>query len=101
MITVLIPPVLKSLPKSRKLMVAPVPLRWTCEEFHAIGDAGFFEGRRAMLFDGVILEQGTMNPPHAVACELADNELRRVFGPGWRIRCQLPLQVGKATDPLP
>ena len=30
------------------------------------GDMGVFEGRRAMLIDGVILEQGPMNPPHAI-----------------------------------
>ena len=40
----------------------PRPLRWTCAEFHRFGDLGMFEGRRAMLIDGVILEEGPMNP---------------------------------------
>ena len=34
----------------------PRPVSWTCAEFHRFGDLGVFEGRRAMLIDGVILE---------------------------------------------
>jgi Uma2 family endonuclease len=60
-----------------------------------------FEGRRAMLIDGVILEQGQMNPPHANALELIDPVIQMVFGAGWRIRRQSPMVLGLETDPMP
>ncbi len=54
------------LPSARPASAGPRPLRWTCAEFHRFGDMGVFEGRRAMLINGVILEEGPMNPPHAI-----------------------------------
>jgi Uma2 family endonuclease len=54
-----------------------------------------------MLIDGVILEQGPMNPPHAVGLSLVVEVLRGVFHPGWLVRGQMPLNVGQKTDPLP
>jgi Uma2 family endonuclease len=79
----------------------PRPLRWTCTEFHRFGDLGVFEGRRAMLIDGVILEEGPMNPPHAIAGEKTEEVIRAVFGSGWRVRVQKPLVLGQTTDPEP
>ncbi len=79
----------------------PRPLRWTVEQFHALGDLGCFEGRRVWLNDGVIVEEGPMNPPHRIALELTDGVLRAVFGAGWRVCVQMPLVVGPGTDPEP
>src|SRR5262249_34994720 len=62
---------------------------------------GMFEGRRAMLIDGVILEEGPMNPPHAITLELVEEVLRTVFRTGWRIRGQSPLVLGQDLDPVP
>src|SRR5262249_53589136 len=62
---------------------------------------GVFEGRRAMLIDGVILEEGPMNPPHAITLELVEEALRTAFGTGWRIRIQSPLVLGQDLDPEP
>ena len=52
-------------------------------EFHRFGDLGVFEGRRAMLIDGVILEEGPMNPPHAITLGLVEEAIRTAFGAGW------------------
>jgi Uma2 family endonuclease len=60
-----------------------------------------FEGRRAMLIDGVILEQGPMNPPHAATLGLVEDAIRAAFGGGWWLRQQLPLILGQNTDPEP
>lgn len=60
----------------------PRPVRWTCAEFHRFGDMGVFEGRRAMLIDGVILEEGPMNPPHAITLELVEEASGRPSGRG-------------------
>jgi Uma2 family endonuclease len=90
-----------SFPSPPPLSAGPRPLRWTCAEFHRFGDMGVFEGRRAMLIDGVILEQGPMNPPHAITLELTEAAIRTAFEAGWRIRNQSPLILGLETDPEP
>ena len=86
---------------ARAALAVPRPLRWTCAEFHRFGDMGVFEGRRAMLINGVILEEGPMNPPHAVTLGLVREALRTAFGSGWRIRGRSPLVLGQDTDPEP
>jgi Uma2 family endonuclease len=88
-------------PSTRPAPAGPRPLRWTCAEFHRFGDLGVFEGRRAMLIDGVILEEGPLNPPHAITLELVEEALRTAFGAGWRFRSQSPLVLGQDLDPEP
>jgi Uma2 family endonuclease len=90
-----------SIPSSRPAPAGPRPLRWTCAEFHRFGDMGVFEGRRAMLINGVILEQGPMSPPYAITLGLVGEALRTVFGVGWRFRNQSPLVLGQDLDPKP
>ena len=90
-----------SLPSSQAAPAGPRPARWTCAEFHRFGDLGVFEGRRAMLIDGVILEEGRMSSPHAITLELVEEALRRAFGAGWRFRIQSPLVLGQDLDPEP
>ncbi len=77
------------------------PLHWTVPTFHRACSIGLFEGRRAILLRGVILEQGKMNPPHAVAILIVNEVLRVAFGSGWTIRVQLPLILSQETDPVP
>lgn len=79
----------------------PRNLLWTVDQFHYLGDLGVFEDRRAKLIDGVIVEEGPMNPPHRIALELTDAALRTALGPGWRGCVQLPLVLGRSTDPQP
>lgn len=90
-----------TLPSTSAVKVGPRPVLWTCAEFHRFGDLGVFEGRRAMLIDGVILEEGPMNPPHAITLELIEVVLRSAFGTGWRFRSQSPLVLGLDLDPEP
>jgi Uma2 family endonuclease len=79
----------------------PRNLLWTVDQFHYLGDLGMFEGRRAMLIDGVIVEEGAMNPPHRIGLELSSEALRTAFGVGWRVCVQMPLILGQSTDPEP
>lgn len=90
-----------SIPSSQPAPVGPRPRRWTCAEFHRFGDMGAFEGRGAMLIHGVILEEGPMNPPHAITLGLAEEAIRTAFGTGWWLRQQSPLILGQDTDPEP
>ncbi|HEY7156247.1 MAG TPA: Uma2 family endonuclease [Gemmataceae bacterium] len=89
------------LPSTPTVPAGPRPLRWTCAEFHRFGDMGLFEGRRAMLIDGVILEEGPMNPPHAITFGLVEEAIRTAFGAGWWLRHQSPLILGLDIDPEP
>src|SRR5437763_7808275 len=79
----------------------PKPRLWTVTEFNRMGDMGWFEGKRSFLLDGIILEQGPMDPPHATGLALVDAALRAIFGVGWFIRIQSPLHVNTHNDPLP
>ena len=79
----------------------PAAKVWTVDQFHYLGDLGMFEGRRAMLIHGAIIEEGPMNPPHAVAGEKTEDAVRAAFGPGWRVRVQKPLVFGLTIDPEP
>ncbi|HZN37138.1 MAG TPA: Uma2 family endonuclease [Pirellulaceae bacterium] len=81
--------------------LTPQPRRFSCAEFHQLGDMGWFEGRRAMLIDGEILEMPGPNPPHATMTAKVDYTLRRYFTQGFVIRNQSPLVLGQATDPEP
>lgn len=90
-----------ALPSLRTAPAGPRPLLWTCAEFHRFGYMGVFEGRRTMLIDGVILEEGPMSPPQAITLELVEEALRKTFGSGWRIRGQSPLVLGLDLDPEP
>jgi Uma2 family endonuclease len=76
-------------------------VRWTVDLFHRVNATGVFEGRRPFLIHGVLLEQGPMNPPHAIAMELLVDVMRATFGTGWRVRPQLPLVLGLEIDPFP
>jgi Uma2 family endonuclease len=79
----------------------PQVVRWTVDLFHRLNATGAFAGRRPILIDGVLLEQGPMNPPHAIAMELLVDVMRGAFSAGWRMRPQLPLVLGLEIDPFP
>jgi Uma2 family endonuclease len=82
---------------------APTPLRvrWTCDDFHDVCDAGVFEGRNVILVDGELLEMPAPNPPHNTALTLADYLFKSVFQPGFVVRVQMALELGQTTDPVP
>ena len=79
----------------------PLAIRWTAEQFNRMAGMGWFEGRRPFLLDGVIWEQGPMDPPHASALYLTNEAIRAIFGTGWVVRVQMPLTVDEFNDPLP
>ncbi|MBX9582649.1 MAG: Uma2 family endonuclease [Gemmataceae bacterium] len=74
----------------------PRPIRWTTDQFHHLGDLGVFEGRRAMLLDGVVLEEGQESPAHCCARGLVADFFYRAF-PGCYLTQRTPLVLGSAT----
>ena len=87
--------------KTRVPTGPPRNLLWTVDQFHYIGDLGMFEGRRAMLIDGIVVEEGPMNPPHAIAATKTQDAVRDVFGKGFHVRVAKPLVLSQTTDPEP
>ena len=88
-------------PKSPSAAYEPQPYRWTCDEFHDLGDRGYFDGRRAMLIDGEILTMPMANPAHNLALNKTYEVLRARFAGGHHVRNQMALDVGLANDPGP
>ena len=96
------PPSPVSAPRSAPLTPwRPQTKKWTCKEFHQLGDMGWFEGKRAILINGEILEMPGPNPPHAMSVVLVEAALRAIFLVGYFVRGQLPLVLGQSTDPEP
>jgi len=82
-------------------VTVPQRRKWTVVEFDHMGTLGWFQGRRAYLLDGVVWEQGPMDPPHANALEKLTEAVRLAFGPGWRFRIQTPLHLDPFNNPMP
>ena len=79
----------------------PPPYRWTCEQFHQLGEARLFEGERVILMEGEILVMPPIGDLHAGIVTVASAVLRDVFGSGFFVREEKPFDVGSATDPQP
>jgi Uma2 family endonuclease len=99
---ILSPPIPPATPmKLAVAVMAPRPKRWTCDEFHQLGDEGWFEESRVMLIQGEILEMPVPNPPHTTAKSLTEEVLRAIFATGFLVRAENPLLLGRSTDPVP
>ncbi|QEL15744.1 Uma2 family endonuclease [Limnoglobus roseus] len=80
----------------------PRPYRWTVQQFHDANEQGVFgEGSRVILIHGELVEQGPMNPTHAMGVGLVNAVLSKVFAEGFYVRVQLPIFVKRDTDPIP
>ena len=72
-------------------LTCPRPLRWTREEYHALGKLGLFNGRRVEFINGEIFEMSPKGWPHVVGCRKTAEILEKAFaGIGWVAR-QEPL----------
>ena len=76
--------------------------RWSSEQYSRLVEQGFLEGRRVQLIEGEIIEMSPQKPPHANSVEKLDDALRVVFGRERdRVRIQLPLDLGRRSQPEP
>jgi Uma2 family endonuclease len=80
---------------------SPSRWKWTRDEFLRLGELGFFGDRRVMLIEGEVLAMSPMNEPHARGIVFVVEALRAAFGSGVTIRTQLPMDLGRTTDPEP
>jgi len=67
--------------------------RWTRDEFYRLLDQGFFNGQRVELLEGDIIQMAAQKNLHALGITLTEDELKRVFGPGFWVRNQMSLDL--------
>ena len=76
--------------------------RWSRVEYERLIETGVFRpGERLELIGGELLVREPQDSPHATAIELASDALRAAFGPGWRVRVQLPIALDDESEPEP
>jgi Uma2 family endonuclease len=82
-------------------VIEPKPRRWTKAEFYRMADLGWFQGQRAELVDGEIVVLSPQKFLHASTTDRACEILKDIFGMGFWVRTQLPLDTGLASLPEP
>jgi Uma2 family endonuclease len=74
--------------------------RFTVEQYCQLDELGVFGDRHVELIEGILYEM-TINPPHVTSTLLVVEALRSVFGDGWVIRLEKPLEAGRRSLPEP
>lgn len=77
------------------------PMVWDKAEFYRLAESGFFDGRKVELIGGVLMVHSPQKPAHADRLDRVGDVLRAAFGVGFRVRCQLPLDLGQTVEPEP
>ncbi len=84
-----------------KVTDAILPERWTVPQFHRLWETGYFDGRKAILLQGEILEMPIPGPLHNKGVGKVDYALKKVFTSNFWVRIQLPLELDLWSDPVP
>src|SRR4051812_30357197 len=76
---------------------------WTRSEFRRAEDIGLFNPeKRVELIEGdVIVRDKYVKTPHAAAQRRTERALREVIPAGFQVNGQLPLALGRKSDPIP
>jgi Uma2 family endonuclease len=75
--------------------------RWTKEEYYRLGQLGFFRGQRVELIEGELMVQSPQGPLHFHEVDRVFRLLDRVFGAGYWVRAQGPVDLGQPSEPEP
>jgi Uma2 family endonuclease len=78
------------------------PLRlYTIDEYDRMARDGFFGHQRVELVEGRIIVMAAQYEPHVAGVSLAARAAERAFGPGYWVRRQNPVRLGKYSNPEP
>ena len=78
------------------------PHRFTRKQYERMVEAGVFPpGERLELLEGKIVNGVSPKSRQATAICLVQNAMRKSFGSGFDVRCQLPLALGDLSEPEP
>lgn len=76
--------------------------RMTREEYHRLGEEGFFPAdKRVELINGIVYEMPPQDSWHSGTILAAQEELRRVFKEQFHLRPQMPLALDLWSEPEP
>ena len=76
--------------------------RWSRSEYERLIEQDVFgPEERLELIGGELIVREPQGESHALCIELVDAALREAFGPGWRIRGQLPVNLDDESRPEP
>ena len=75
--------------------------RWTKADYYRLGELGFFHGKRVELIEGRLMVHSPQKSLHACMVDLIQELLHSILPPGYRIRAQLPVDLGQTTEPEP
>ncbi|HKA54467.1 MAG TPA: Uma2 family endonuclease [Candidatus Binatia bacterium] len=83
-------------------VTAPSPRLWTREEYYKMAEAGVFRpDERVELIGGRIVTMSPQNSPHFTAICLVEDGFRTIFGTGYVVRVQGPLDLSPSSQPEP
>ena len=76
--------------------------RWTLDEYHAITAAGFLEGRRIELLNGLLVEMAPEGPEYADASTLLMPQLWSAAKGRYQVRAAKPITIPSSdSEPEP
>jgi Uma2 family endonuclease len=80
---------------------APVPHRFTVEQYHRMIDAGILtENDKVHLIEGFILEMTPVGTPHAYSVDAVQDEVSKLLPPGCKVFVQRPITLAD-SEPEP
>ena len=78
------------------------PYRLTLDQYRRLVDAGILDGRkRVYLWDGILVEKMTKNPPHVIAQGSLLDETKALVPRGWYVGQDQPIEFPGANIPEP
>ncbi len=85
-----------------EILLSPLRHRWTRKELEAAWASNVFPpDAKLELIEGEVIAKMTQNAPHVACLRRTDRALDRVFGEGFDVRTQVPLNVGLNSQPEP
>ena len=86
---------------ARMQLAKPKARRWSYAEYSRLTDLGFFDRQRVELIGGRIIQMAAQRDVHTAAVSLARDAVAAAFGPGYWVRVQAPLHMGRWSGPEP
>lgn len=75
---------------------------WTRREYERMVAKGLFDPEaRVELVEGVVYDMAAHGSEHATGVRLVERALQRVFSEGFDVRGQMPLALGRDSEPEP
>jgi Uma2 family endonuclease len=76
--------------------------RWSRREYERLAEAEILGPEdKIELLEGRLVCREPQHGPHFTATRLVEEALRTAFGPGWDVRGQGPLALGRSSEPEP